>query len=369
MAEVLRSHWLGYGPAAKRFEAELAALFGVKHVFAVNTGTAALTLALGSLEMPPGAEVIVPAMTFVSTIQAIVLTGATPVFAEIEPETLCLDPADLPRRLTPRTRAILPVHYGGQPCAMEEIHAFAREHGLHVVEDAAHAIGSTWRGRPVGSLSALSCFSFDPIKNITCGGGGAVVTDDDELAGRIAPRRNVGIKVDSWTRHSGSEPWRYDIVEPGQRCLMSDLNAAIGLSQLPKLEGFRRRKLEICARYNEAFAGMDGVDPIRVREPGTFPFTWVLRVPSAWRNALVMGLNGRGIGATVQFTPNHLQPAFAAYAKPLPVTERLYGEIVNLPLYVDMTDADVEEVIAAVKEVSAEVAAARPGTRELEAIP
>lgn len=360
VGEILASRWVGYGAVCKRFEAEVAEYLGVRHVFAVNTGTSALTLALGALGLPPGSEVLVPSLTFVSTIQAIVLAGLKPVFCEVSDRDLCLDPADLPKRLTARTGAILPVHYGGQPCAMREILGFAREHGLRVVEDGAHAFGSTYGGRRIGGISELTCFSFDAIKNITCAGGGAVTTDDDELAAHIGPRRNVGVTADSWARRQTSEPWRYDVVEIGQRCLMGDLNAAIGRVQLSKIEGFRRRKLEIVQRYAGAFDAMGEVRMVHFSQPETFPFTCVIRVPAAWRGGLILKLHERGIGATVQFTPNHLQPAFASYATPLPATERIFEEIINLPLYTEMSDADIEDVVSGVEQGLAEMARSTP---------
>lgn len=360
VGEILASRWVGYGPVCKAFESELAEYLGVRHVFAVNTGTSALTLSLGALGLPPGAEVLVPSLTFVSTIQAIVLAGLRPVFCEVSPDDLCLDPSDLGRRLTTRTGAILPVHYGGQPCAMDAILGFAQENGLRVVEDAAHAFGSSYGGRRIGSISELTCFSFDAIKNITCAGGGAVTTDDDELAAHIGPRRNVGVNADSWARRSRSEPWRYDVVEIGQRCLMGDLNAAIGRIQLGKIEGFRRRKLEVMTRYSNAFDSMSGVRMIHFSQPDTFPFTCVICVPATWRGGLILKLHERGIGATVQFTPNHLQPAFAAYETALPETEKIFEQIINLPLYAEMSDADVEAVIRGVELGLAEMALSTP---------
>lgn len=346
--QVLDSRWLGRGRLTKEFEDRLAEYLGVRHVVAVNSGTAALHMALDALDLEPGDEVIVPSLTFVSSVQAIVAAGGRPVFCEVRPESLNLDVGHAAGLIGERTRAILPVHYGGRLCDMEGLRRLVAGRDIRLIEDAAHAFGSGAPGARAGTLGDIGCFSFDPIKNITCGGGGAVATNDDRLGALIRARHNVGLETDSWSRLTGERPWFYRVVEPGYRYYMSNLNAAIGLVQLRRMEDFRARKRQIVRRYDEAFSSIDGLAVIPHEADEVFPFNYVLRVLDGRRDALMVYLKERGIGTTIQFIPNHLQPVFAEFAVPLPVTERLYQEIVTLPLYYEMTDADVETVIGEV---------------------
>lgn len=346
--QTLVSRWLGTGPLTKRFEDTLREYLGVSHVMAVNSGTAALHMALDALGTQPGDEVILPSLTFVSCPQAVLAISARPVFCDVLPDTLNMDVADVARRITPRTRAIMPVHYGGRICDMEALQSLAEMHHIAIVEDASHAFGSIWNGRAAGTFGTAGCFSFDPIKNITCGGGGAIATNDDKLAAHIRPRRNVGIDVASWDRIESDRPWSYDIVSAGFRYQTSDLNAGIGLAQFDQLEAFRERKSAIVARYDEAFAEIPGLSTIRHAIDGVFPFNYVVRVLDGQRDNLMRNLREKGIGTTVQFHPCHLHPVFGASLQSLPITERLGQEIVTLPLYFEMTDGDVEEVIASV---------------------
>lgn len=359
--QVLESRWLGRGRLTKEFEDRLGDYLGVRHVIAVNSGTAALHLALDALELEPGEEVIVPSLTFVSSVQAILAAGGRPVFCEVNPDSLNMEAGDAAACLSERTRAILAVHYGGRICDMEGLRRLAAGRGIRLVEDAAHAFGSGVAGARAGTLGDIGCFSFDPIKNITCGGGGAVVTNNGELAERIRARHNVGLETDSWSRLTGERPWFYRVVEPGYRYYMSNLNAAIGLAQLDRMEEFRARKRAIVRRYEEAFSATEGLTVVRHDLKDVFPFNYVVRVDGGRRDALMRHLRERGIGTTIQFIPNHMQPVFAPFARPLPVTERLYEEILTLPLYVEMTDADVEEVIGEVQAFLASPAAARGG--------
>lgn len=349
VGRVFASRWLGMGEVTKAFEERLREFLGAKHVIAVNTGTAALHVALAGLGVGPGDEVIVPSLTFISSAQAIVAVGARPLFCEVSPDTLNIDVADAIARATPRTRAIMPVHYGGLVCDMDTLLPLARERKLSVLEDAAHAFGSTYKGRRVGTLGDITCFSFDPVKNITCGGGGAVATDNDGLAQRILPRRNVGMHSDSWSRLQHERNWYYEVVAPGYRYHLADLNAAIGLEQLKRAEVFKARKQAIVRRYDEAFRDVTGVRLLRHDCAETFPFSYVVRVLDDRRDALMRHLRERGIGSSVEFIPNHLHPLFAGTSVRLPVTEQLYQEILTLPLYVELADADVEHVIASVR--------------------
>jgi perosamine synthetase len=347
--EVFDSRWLGMGSVTKAFEDRLATLLGVRHVVAVNTGTSALHLALNALEFEPGDEVIVPSLTFVATAQVILQVGARPVFCEVSPDTLNLDLADAFSRVTPRTKAFLPVHYGGLSCEMDRLLPFARERGIRIVEDAAHAFGSTFKGRPIGGLGDLTCFSFDPIKNITCGEGGAVTTNDDELARRLVPARILGIDNDTWNRYRNERNWFYQVVHPGFRYHLSNINAAIGLAQLDRFDDFRYRKRAVVRRYDEAFADLSGLALIRHDLDEEFPFFYIVRVRDRRRESLMSYLKERGVGSGVHYIPNHIQPLFSEYATPLPITEHVFEEILTLPLYVEITDDEVHRVIEAVR--------------------
>lgn len=346
---VFESRWLGMGPMAHRFETLLAQRLDARHVIAVDRGTSALHLALDVLDLLPGDEVIVPSLTFAASVQAILAARATPVFCEVEPESLTMNIDDALSRITPRTRAVMPVHYAGLACDMAPLLTECRRRNIVVVEDAAHAFGSSYRGRPIGSFGDLTCFSFDAIKNITCGEGGAVATGRDDWAQKLRLRRNIGIDSERWRSASQSRPWHYQVVSHGYRYHMSDINAAIGIAQLERMEQFRQRKCEVVRRYDQALADLPGIVPVRRDLDQTFPFAYVVRVTGGQRDALHQHLRAAGIDTMVQFIPNHLQPAFAQFRRPLPVTEQLYGEVLSLPLFTEMTDEEVERVIGQVR--------------------
>ena len=348
--EVFTSRWLGMGAASEAFENALKDFLGVDQVVAVNSGTSALHLALDILELQPGDEVITPTLTFVATTQAIVQTGATPVFCDVDERTFNLDPNDVARRITRRTKAIVPVHYGGTACDMGALLQIAADRGLRIVEDAAHAFGSTCQGRKIGTLGHLTCFSFDPIKNITCGEGGAITTNDPELARKAARRRVLGINVDTWSRRNSDRPWRYDVAERGYRYHLSNVNAAIGIEQLKRFDVFKHRRQEITRRYDETFANIRGVTLRQQHLERTCPFFYVIRVHDGRRDELMKYLKDRGIGSGVHYIPNHLHSAFAEPRVTLPIAERLYEEILTLPLFYEMTDEQVETVIDTVRQ-------------------
>jgi dTDP-4-amino-4,6-dideoxygalactose transaminase len=240
----------------------------------------------------------------------------------------------------------MPVHYAGFACPMDELLTLADQAGARVVEDAAHAFGSSYRGRMVGTLGHLTCFSFDPVKNVTCGDGGAVATADDELAARVRLGRNLGISRDSWVRRDVAEPWSYDVSTPGYRYHLNDVHAAIGLAQLGRVDEFRERKRRLVRLYEDGLRGLAGIEPIRGDVDEAFPFLYAVRVLEGRRAALMAALLDEGVQAWVHFVPNHVQPAFAQYREPLPVTEQVSGEVMTLPLYYELLDQDVERVCA-----------------------
>ena len=346
--QVFDSRWLGMGSVTKLFEERLHEFLGAPFVLAVNTGTSALHLAVGALDLAPGDEVIVPSLTFVAAVQVIVATGATPVFCDVQADTLNLDPDDALARVTARTKAIMPVHYGGVACEIEAFASIARERGIRIVEDAAHAFGSTRGGRKIGSVGDITCFSFDPIKNITCGEGGAIVTGDPSIVERVRRGRLLGIDNDTWSRYRNERNWFYEVTGGGFRYHLSNINAAIGLEQLKRVDEFRTRKQAIVRRYDEAFAGVPGLGLLTRHLDETFPFFYIVRILDGRRDALMAHLKAREIASGVHYIPNHLQPAFSRYRVPLPTTERMYEEILTLPLFFEMTDAETGEVIDAV---------------------
>jgi perosamine synthetase len=346
---VLESRWLGMGPTTREFERRLKEYLGARYVVAVSSGTAALHLALDALRLRADDEVVLPSFTFAACPQAVVAAGARPVFCEITPETLTLDIDDASRRITPRTRAIMPVHYGGFACPMDELLALGRENGIAVVEDAAHAFGSAYKGRMIGTLGDLTCFSFDPVKNVTCGDGGAVATNNDELAARVRLTRNLGISRDSWVRRESPQPWSYDVVSPGFRYHLSDVHAAIGLAQLDRVEEFKDRKRRLVRRYMDGLRGLDAIHPVLGDVDSALPFLFAIRVSGDRRAGLLDHLHEHGVQAWVHFVPNHVQPAFARFAEPLPMTERVSAEVLTLPLYYELSDPDVDRVCGAVR--------------------
>lgn len=350
VGKVFDTRWLGLGAVTKEFEDRLREFLGVKYVIAVNTGTSALHLALDAIGINPGDEVIVPSLTFVASIQAIVSAGARPVFCDVCSDTLNMDVSDALRRVSPQTKAIMPVHYGGVACEMDTLIQFALGHNIRIVEDAAHAFGSSYKGRKIGALGDLTCFSFDPIKNITCGEGGAVTTDNEELYQRMIPKRILGISNDTWNRYRGERNWFYEVVTPGYRYHLPNINAAIGLEQLKRMDVFRARKQAIVTQYDSAFKSAPGIALIKHDLNETFPFFYIIRVLNGKRDALMRYLKDKGIGTGVHYIPNHIQPLFSDYRTSLPVTERLYEEILTIPLYYEMTDNDVSAVIKTVND-------------------
>jgi dTDP-4-amino-4,6-dideoxygalactose transaminase len=338
------------GSVARTFEERIEELCGVRHAVAVSSGSAALHLSLAALDLGPDDEVIVPSMTFVSCAQAVTAVGARPVFCDVELETVAIDPMDAARRITPRTRAVVPVHYAGFPCRLAELVALVHDRRIAIVEDAAHAFGTAYGDQMIGSVGDLTCFSFDPVKNVTCGEGGAVTTDDDELASRLRLLRNLGVGRDSWSRRDELRPWYYEASAPGFRAHLPDINAAIGLAQLEKLESLRERKRVLLTHYADALAAVEGVVPIAGEIATAFPLLCVIRVTDGRRDALVEHLARDGIQGWVHFVPTHLQPAFDGGGHaPLPVTERLFGELLTLPLHAELTDDEVDRVVDSVR--------------------
>jgi len=365
VTETLRSGWLTTGPRAARFEREFRKYVGAPHAVAVNSATAALHLALAALKIGPGDEVITTPITFCATVQAILHVGASPVLADVGSDGN-LDPESLEKRITSRTRAIIPVHLAGLPCEMKVIWALARERGIHVIEDAAHAAGAYYEGLPIGSgtagLGAASdavAFSFYATKNLTTGEGGMITTHQPALAETMRMLSLHGTSHNAWDRYGERGDWHYDVLAHGFKYNLSDIQAAIGIHQLRKLEHFIDRRALYASMYRKAFAGMDEVelppDNPRCRHAWHL---YILRLNlqrlKIDRAEFIRALRQRGIGTSVHFIPIPLHQFFARL--PLahyscPRALRLYPRIVSLPLYPAMTEEHVHYVAQCVREI------------------
>jgi perosamine synthetase len=352
---VLKGDWLTTGPTVAEFEAALAAYVGAALGVAVSSGTAALHAAMFALGIGPGDEVIVPPLTFAATANCVVYQGGAPVFADVEPDTLLLDPQKVAESITPLTRAVIAVDYAGQPCDYAALGDLCRQHGLALVADGCHALGAAFQGRQVGSLADLTAFSFHPVKHLTTGEGGMVTTDDAGLAQRLRRFRNHGIAADFRQREAQGS-WYYEMVDLGYNYRLTDIQCALGLSQLRKLPDFVARRQAMARRYDAAFAGLAGVEPLARRDGREHSYhLYVVRLKLPLDRARAFqALRRRGLGVNVHYLPVHLHPfyreRFGTGPGLCPAAEAAYEEILSLPLFPAMTDEQVETVIEAVKE-------------------
>ena len=356
VVEVLRSDWLTTGPKVTEFEETFAQYVGAKHAVAVSSGTAALHAAIYAIGIGPGDEVIVPPITFAASANCVVYQGGTPVFADVDPETLLIDPLQVESKITPRTKAIIAVDYTGHPCDYDSLRSIAKQNGIALVADACHALGAKYKGRNVGSLADLTVFSFHPVKHITTGEGGMITTDDPELAGRMRLFRSHGITTDARQREKQSS-WFYEMVDLGYNYRMADFQCALGISQLRKLPKFLKRRREIAARYDEAFASLSGINPLVVRYDSLHAYhLYVIRIDSKVlginRTAFFTNLRGKGIGVNVHYIPVHLHPfyrdKFNTGPGLCPVAEAAYEQIISIPMFPRMPDSDIEAVVEAI---------------------
>ncbi len=357
----LESGWITTGPRVKRLEAELAEYIGAKHVVCVDSCTAALHLSNVMLDLEPGDEVITTPLTFASTVNSIVHAGGKPVLVDVEPDTLNIDPARVKEAITPRTRALLPVHFGGHPCEMDTLLGLAREHDLRVIEDAAHAIGARYRDRAVGTMGDLTCYSFYATKNLTTAEGGALATNDDALAERARLLMLHGMSKDAWKRYTSAGSWYYEIVAPGFKYNMTDLEAALGLHQLARLPGFTERRRTLAKRFDAAFAQSPFLElPVWRGEVEhvyhLYPIRLRLDRLTIDRARFIDELKAENIGTTVNFIPIHFHPYYretlGLERGALPVAEAAYDRLISLPLYPRMTDTDADTVIRAVDKIA-----------------
>ena len=363
IAEALRSGWITTGPKVRAFEARFAEAVGARHAVAVNSCTAAMHLALEAIGLGRGDEVITTPYTFAATAEVVRYFDARPVFVDIDPETLNIDPARVEAAVTERTRAILPVHVAGLAADLDPIHAVACRHGLVVIDDAAHAFPATYQGRMIGSASALTCFSFYATKTIATGEGGMITTDDDAWADRCRVMALHGISKDAYDRYTENGSWYYEIVAPGYKYNMTDVAAAMGLAQMDKAERMAARRAEIAQRYDDAFQDHAAFQ-LPARREGCrhawhlYPLRLHLGQLAIDRAGFVRELKARHIGTSVHFIPLHLHPyyreTYGYQPEDFPAALHEYRREISLPIYSKMTDEDVEDVIEAVLGVAAE---------------
>jgi dTDP-4-amino-4,6-dideoxygalactose transaminase len=355
----LRSGWIGTGPRAARFERDFADYTGVPHAVSMNSCTAALHLALVTMGLEPGDEVIVPSMTFAATANVVIHAGGRPVFADVDRRTMCLDPDDAAGRITSRTRAILPVHFAGRPCDMDRLVPLAEAHGLALIEDCAHAIETTYRGRHAGTFGEVGCFSFYATKNVVTGEGGMFITSDERRAALAKSLALHGLDGDAWKRFSDDGFKHYEVTAPGFKYNMTDIQAALGIHQLARVESNLQRRNEIWARYDTAFADLPVLVPAP-EEAGTrharHLYTLLVDLDQVRldRDAIQAALHDQRIGTGIHYRALHLhayyRTALGHQRGDLPSSEWISDRTISLPLSPKLTDRDVDDVIGAVRE-------------------
>ena len=354
----LKSGWLTMGPRTIDFETKLRTYVGAKYAVSTNSATAALHLALKAIGIKAGDEVLVPTNTFIATAEVVAYVGATPVLCDIEYTTHNLDVGKLASKLTPRTRAIIPVHFAGQPCDLTEILEFARMHGLAVIEDAAHALPATYQGQLIGSFGDITCYSFYATKTLCAGEGGMAVTNSPTYAAYMRIARMHGLSRDAWDRYSKHGTWQYDVIDLGYKYNTTDINAAIGLVQLDRLEWMQQRRALIAAEYTKGFAGVaDIVTPVVKPDRTSAWHLYVIKVPAAKRDRLIELLKLANIGTAVHFIPIHhhtyWHTTYGYRYGDYPVANQVYEQSVSLPIWPDMTRDQQQYVIITVMEALA----------------
>jgi len=360
VVDTLRSGWLTTGSRVKQFEDNFAGVVGATHAVALNSCTAALHLALEAVGVKAGDEVIVPTMTFTATAEVAIYLGAKPVLVDCEPDTFNLDCDRIEEKITTRTKAIIPVHFGGQPCRMERILNLAKRHGLKVIEDAAHALPAYDHDKRIGTIGDVTCFSFYATKTITTGEGGMATTDNAAFADRMRMMSLHGISKDAWKRYSAEGSWYYEVHSPGYKYNLTDIAAAIGIEQLKKCDRFWEARKQIAAMYNQGFASLPEIwTPASASNVQHAWHLYVIQLDlerfRITRREFIEALKEEGIGTSVHFIPLHLHPyyrnTFGYQPKDFPVATAAFERIVSLPIYPRMTEGDVRDVIAAVTSI------------------
>jgi dTDP-4-amino-4,6-dideoxygalactose transaminase len=359
VVDSLRSGWITTGPKTRLFEDQFRAYTGAPHAIAVSSCTAALHLSLAAMGIGPGDEVIVPTLTFCATANVVAHLGATPVLTDVDRSGL-LTPDAVQQAITARTRAVIPVHFAGQACEMDGLRKAAQEHGLRIVEDAAHAVGAEYRGERIGQTGEAVAFSFYATKNMTTGEGGMITTTDPALAERMRRIALHGMSRDAWKRYSETGSWYYEVLEPGYKANMTDIQAAIGIHQLRRLDGFIQRRQQLAALYHERLSRFAELElpeelPNRSHVYHLYPIRLNPELLSGDRALFIEELKRKNIGASVHFIPLHRHPYYRDSGKyeqhQFPEAERIYSGSLSLPLYPRMSDADAETVCESVAEL------------------
>lgn len=360
VVETLRSDWLTTGPKVQEFEAAFSQVAGAAHAVAVSNGTAALHTMLAALGLRTGDEVIVPAMTFAATANAALYVGTSPVFADVDPDTLLISPASVSEKMSVRTKAVIAVDFAGQPADYTALSGIAASRGVRVLADACHALGGSWDGRPVGSLAEMSTFSFHPVKHVAAGEGGAITCDDEALAARMRAFRNHGITTEHG-RRTASGTWFYEMDSLGFNYRLPDINCALALSQLGKLKQNVERRQQIALIYDRAFASIEGVRPLATRPGAAHAYhIYVVKLGLECfrvdRAGFFRALKAENIGVNVHYIPVPWHPYYQrlGYGRgSWPAAEAAYERILTLPIWPGMTDGDADSVVEAVSKVAA----------------
>lgn len=358
VVDVLKSDFLTTGPPIAEFEQTVADYVGAKYAVAISNGTSALHAACFAAGIRPGDEVITTPLTFAASANCVLYCGGTPVFADVDPKTYNIDPEDIRRKITDRTKAIIAVHLAGQPCDMDAIHSIAREHGLIVIEDGAHALGSVYNGKKVGSLSDMTTFSFHPVKPITTGEGGMIATDNEDFYKKMVLFRSHGITRDDsiMTRNDG--PWFYQQFDLGYNYRITDIQCALGCSQMKKLDRFLARRKEIVARYNEAFADCDNIiTPYQLSDTESGWHLYIVQVKNCDRRQVFENMREKGIGVNVHYIPVYMHPYYQEHGYEnvhCANAEEIYSHIISLPLYPGLTFEQQDYVIDTLKSLCEE---------------
>lgn len=358
VVDVLQSDFLTTGPKIAEFEQTVADYVGAKYAVAISNGTSALHAACFAAGIGPGDEVITTPLTFAASANCVLYCGGTPVFADVDPKTYNIDPEDIQRKITDRTKAIIAVHLAGQPCDMDAIHSIAREHGLIVIEDGAHALGSVYKGKKVGSMSDMTTFSFHPVKPITTGEGGMIVTDNEDFYKKMILFRSHGITRDDsmMTRNDG--PWFYQQFNLGYNYRITDIQCALGCSQMKKLDRFLARRKEIVARYNEAFADCDNIiTPYQLSDTESGWHLYIVQVKKCDRRQVFENMREKGIGVNVHYIPVYMHPYYQEHGYEnvhCANAEEIYSHIISLPLYPGLTSEQQDYVIDTLKSLCEE---------------
>ncbi len=361
VVDTVRSGWLSMGPKVIKFEENFKDLVNCKNAVSVNSWTAAGHLALESLGLQKGDEVIVPTMTFPATAEIVCYFGAIPKIVDVDPLTLNISLEEIEKAITPKTKVIIPVHYAGQPCDLDEINEIAKLHNLKVIEDAAHALPAEYKGKKIGTISDITCFSFYATKTLATGEGGMLCTEDDGIADRTRLMRMHGMDKNAWKRYSDACSWSYEVVAPGYKYNFTDIQASLGLAQLKKVNWMREERAKIASIYDEAFKLSEFIEPITVKDDRTsalhlYPIKIKHELLTIGRNQFIEEMKNRGVGTGVHFIPVHqhkyYRDTFNLDAANYPIAEDAFHRLISIPLYPGLTDKDVSKVIEVIFDIT-----------------